>query len=50
MMAILMLLQADHRLPKIIIFVMMAALFFGVHIYLYRVKKLPYELSTVKKG
>jgi hypothetical protein len=50
MMAVLMLLQGENRRPKVIIFVMMACIFFGTHIYLYWIKKIPFELTKTKKG
>lgn len=50
MMAILMLLQGENRRQKVVIFGMMAVIFFGIHIYLYRIKKTPFELTKVKKG
>jgi hypothetical protein len=40
-MMVLMLLQGADRWDKIIIFVMMAIVFFGVNGYLFWVKKLP---------
>ena len=40
-MMILMLMQWTNRTHKIIIFLIMAALFFGVNIYLFIIKKLP---------
>jgi UDP-GlcNAc:undecaprenyl-phosphate GlcNAc-1-phosphate transferase len=40
-MMILMLLQAGNRTGKIIIFILMASIFFGVNAYLFWVKKLP---------
>ncbi len=42
--------RSQNRRAKLIIFVVMAVLFFGLHIYLYWIKKWPYELSKVKKG
>ena len=44
-MMILMLLQSDNRPSKIIIFVMMALLFFGINAYIFRIKKLPCGFS-----
>lgn len=41
MMMILMLLQWTNSINKWIIFALMGSLFFGVHIYLFRIKKLP---------
>lgn len=48
---ILMLLQWPDRMGKVIIFVMVACLFFGINIYLFWVKKLPseYRPSVIKK-
>ena len=40
---IIMLLQDTNRMSKIIIFVLMAIIFFGVNIYLFWVKKMPME-------
>lgn len=50
MMAVLMLLQGENRRQKVVIFGMMALIFFGVHIYLYWIKKIPFELTKTKKG
>ena len=36
-----MLMQGTNRMNKIIIFLIMAALFFGVNVYLFLIKKLP---------
>lgn len=47
-MMILMLLQGANRLNKIIIFALMALIFFGVNIYLFFVKKLPCGLPEKK--
>jgi UDP-GlcNAc:undecaprenyl-phosphate GlcNAc-1-phosphate transferase len=46
----LMLLQWPDRMGKVIIFVLVACLFFGINIYLFRVKKLPsnYRPSLTK--
>lgn len=49
MMMILMLLQGANRLHKIIIFVMMACLFFGLNAYLFLYKKLPCGLEVKKE-
>lgn len=49
MMMILMLLQWTDRLSKIIIFVMMASLFFGLNAYLFLYKKLPCGLQIQKE-
>lgn len=46
---IIILLQDTNRLAKVIIFLMMALIFFGVNIYLFRVKKLPMEYKVEKK-
>lgn len=48
-MMILMLMQEANRLNKLIIFVMMAALFFGVNTYLFLYKKLPCGLDVKKE-
>ena len=48
-MMILMLLQGTDRLNKIIIFVMMALIFFGINYYLFVVKKLPCGLEIKKE-
>ncbi len=40
-MMVLMLMQWTNRINKIIIFLIMAALFFGVNVYLFLIKKLP---------
>lgn len=45
-MMILMLLQWDNRMSKIIIFIMMALLFFGINAYIFRYKKLPCGLGV----
>jgi hypothetical protein len=45
---IIMLLQWSETINKIIIFGVMAFIFFGVNIYLFRIKKLPYELIKKK--
>lgn len=45
-LAILMLLQKTSSINKWIIFVMMACLFFGINIYLFRIKKLPDEMEV----
>lgn len=45
-MMVLMLLQEDKRIGKIIIFIMMFVIFFGVHYYLFIIKKLPYEYKV----
>ena len=49
MMMVLMLLQGANRLHKIIIFVMMACLFFGLNAYLFLYKKLPCGLQVKKE-
>lgn len=49
MMMILMLLQWANRFHKIIIFSMMACLFFGVNAYLFLYKKLPCGLQIKKE-
>ncbi len=46
---IIILLQDTDRIAKVIIFIMMAAIFFGVNIYLFRVKKMPMEYKPEKK-
>lgn len=48
-MMVLMLLQWANRWHKIIIFAMMATLFFGVNAYLFLYKKLPYGLPMKKE-
>ena len=48
-MMILMLMQSGNRLNKIIIFVMMALIFFGVNAYVFLVKKKPCGLQGLKK-
>ena len=50
-MMIFMLLQWVNTQGKIIIFVMMATIFFGVNIYLFRIKKLPvaYKITTSQR-
>ncbi len=48
-MMILMLMQSANRLNKIIIFVMMALVFFGVNFYLFVIKKVPCGLKWLKK-
>jgi hypothetical protein len=45
MMMILILLQGADSLNKLIIAVLFGAIFFGVHIYLYGIKKLPFEFK-----
>ena len=49
MMMVLMLLQGANRLHKIIIFVMMACLFFGLNAYLFLYKKMPCGLQVKKE-
>ncbi len=46
---IIILLQWTDRTAKIIIFLMMAIIFFGINIYLFRVKKMPMEYKIEKK-
>lgn len=48
-MMILMLLQWANRIDKVIIFALMAAVFFGVNAYIFRIKKLPCGLEIKKK-
>ena len=48
-MMVLMLMQSGNRLNKIIIFVMMALIFFGVNTYIFLVKKKPCGLQGLKK-
>jgi UDP-GlcNAc:undecaprenyl-phosphate GlcNAc-1-phosphate transferase len=48
-MMVLMLLQWTDRLAKIIIFIMMALVFFGVNFYVYVIKKTPCGLQGIKK-
>jgi UDP-GlcNAc:undecaprenyl-phosphate/decaprenyl-phosphate GlcNAc-1-phosphate transferase len=45
---IIMLLQDTNRMSKIIIFLLMATIFFGVNIYLFWVKKMPMEYKVKK--
>ncbi len=47
-MMVLMLLQWTDRTSKVIIFIMMATIFFGVNIYLFLIKKLPCWLAIQK--
>ncbi len=49
MMMVLMLLQWANRFNKIVIFAMMAALFFGINGYLFLYKKLPCGLEIKKE-
>lgn len=49
-MMVLMLMQSANRLNKIIIFVMMALIFFGVNYYLFVVKKMKYWLDLKKNS
>lgn len=44
----IILLQWTDRTAKIIIFIMMALIFFGVNIYLFRVKKMPMEYKITQ--
>jgi len=46
---ILMLLQGDDRIDKVVIFVLMAVIFFGVNRYLFRVKELPSKYEPPKE-
>jgi UDP-GlcNAc:undecaprenyl-phosphate GlcNAc-1-phosphate transferase len=48
-MMVLILLQWTNRLAKIIIFVMMALVFFGVNFYLFIIKKVPCGLQGLEK-
>lgn len=48
-MTTLMLLLYDSSLWKIIVFTMILVIFFMAHVYLYRYKKLPYELLKREK-
>lgn len=48
-MMILVLIQWPDQMNKVIIFLLAAILFFGVNIYLYRIKKIPLESFTMKK-
>lgn len=45
---IIMLLQDTNRMSKIIIFILMAVIFFGINIYLFWVKKMPMEYQIKK--
>lgn len=49
-MMVLILIQGVNRTNKIIIFSMMALLFFGINIYLFRYKKYPVEYIKGNKG
>ncbi len=49
MMMVLMLLQWTNRIGKIMIFVMMALIFFGVNFYIFIIKKIPCGLQGLKK-
>lgn len=44
----IMILQWVNRLNKLIIFILMATIFFGINIYLFWIKKLPSEYKVVK--
>ena len=48
-MMVLMLIQWTNRLHKMIIFVLMALVFFGVNYYLFVIKKVPCGLKWLKK-
>jgi len=48
-MMILMLMQGANRMNKVIIFLMMATLFFGINTYLFLYKKLPCGLLEKKE-
>ncbi|MDR2540663.1 MAG: hypothetical protein LBD11_02520 [Candidatus Peribacteria bacterium] len=48
-MMLLMLLQGTNRLHKVILFALMALLFFGVNAYLFLYKKMPYGLPEKKE-
>lgn len=48
-MMILMLLQGANRMNKVVIFVIMASLFFGINVYLFLIKKLPCWLDDKKE-
>lgn len=48
-MMILMLLQWDNKFNKIIIFLLMAILFFGINAYIFRYKKVPAWLNAKKE-
>ncbi len=45
---IVMILQWDNRFNKIIIFILMLLLFFGLNVYLFWIKKLPFEYQILK--
>jgi UDP-GlcNAc:undecaprenyl-phosphate/decaprenyl-phosphate GlcNAc-1-phosphate transferase len=47
-MMVLMLLQGTDRFNKVVIFGMMALVFFGINFYLFKVKKLPCGLQMKK--
>lgn len=46
---VIILLQGTDRTAKIIIFIMMFVIFFGVHIYLFWIKKMPMEYKLPEK-
>lgn len=48
MMMVLMILQGTDRFNKVVIFAMMAFIFFGLNIYLFMIKKLPCGLPMKK--
>lgn len=48
-MLLILILLWDGSIDKLILFVWFASLFFGVHIYLYRIKKIPFELLKREK-
>lgn len=48
-MLLLLLLLWEWSIDKLIVFAWFALLFFGVHIYLYRFKKIPFELLKKEK-
>lgn len=48
-MLLLLILLGEWSIDKLIIFAWFALLFFGVHIYLYRFKKIPFELLKKEK-
>lgn len=48
-MTVLMLLFYNNTIGKIIVFSMVFVIFFATHVYLYRYKKLPFELLKREK-
>lgn len=50
LMMVLMLIQGTNRMNKLIIFLLMAGLFFGINTYLFIIKKLPCGLDAQKEA